>query len=264
MLNVAPSPFPPVPVNVPSRLAVPVGVETDREPPCPPDPALTSTALPPASAILPVALKVTVPPGLATLTPSYCCTTPATLIAAPEPSDRLPAPLPPVAINATLPEGSRICVSTSMLDPLTLSDPPSAVVAKSVVEGVAGASKDTAPAADKFRSTPAPVVMRDAVMPRSPLALSAPSPLAVSEMAAARLTVLKPDKATLPPLKTMLGAWMVSAPEPAPVGPAVAFCVFPRVKVVAATKRGGIARCAESRHSGGITVMVCALASTLP
>ena len=123
--------------------------------------------LPPASVMLPAEASDTDPPGLATDTPSYCCTTPATSIEPPEASDRFP----PVDVKSTRPEGNAISsrhvdaragdASRSRREP-----PPSA-------RGrFDGASSETAPAAESVTSTSAPVVTCEALTDRAPPVLS--------------------------------------------------------------------------------------------
>src|SRR5580692_481828 len=127
--------------------------------------------LPAARSIFPAEARITVPPGLATVTPSYCCTTPATLIEPPDCTDRLPPEASPVVVRVTRPDGSSMGVATLMLDPVTAKDPPRVVAAASAA-GCVGASSDTAPVADNARFTFAPVVTSDAVSVRLPAVLN--------------------------------------------------------------------------------------------
>src|ERR1700734_2754318 len=236
MLMDAPIPAPPSPFSAPPILIVPAGADSVSEPACPPPPpALTLMALPPARSIFPADASITEPPGLATLTPSYCCTTPATLIEPPVCSTRLPPEASPVVVRATRPDGNSMGVATVMLDPVMSKDPPRLEAAASAA-GRVGASSDTVPAADNERVTSESVVIWDAVTDKLPAVLK-PAVIegAVFELAlfatgagaalrvsrALSASELNPLAGMRPPAMLISDALIASAPAPVPAPPAV-------------------------------------------
>ena len=120
-----------------------------------------------------------------------------------------------MVVKFTRPEGSTICVATSMLDPLTANVPPRSAAVVTAA-GCTGASSATAPVADKARSRFDPAVMRDALTVRSPTVLIPPLADALSSPAASSASDPKPLAAIAPPPSVISGARIVSVPAPVP------------------------------------------------